>query len=283
MKCTRRVVVLSLAALVMGALTSMVQAEDPTFRDLVRKHIATQAAGGEPQTIPGLPASFQKIVALEYTVLLRKNGQDEAVDSNEYPFSLGDQIRVRIKPLNGLYIYIFHEGASGHRTCLLPMDKEMPPLARQDQSLDLPSDGSVFEFSPPAGEEKLIVVAVEEPSDDLAALSDVVFKKPDEQLTPAEKALQDKLKAQSTKTLKSIRERQAQGTRYRGLVTAEAMAKVNQAVERDRSERATLEEPPGTKYRSTFSMAASTKGVKPVELFVTIPLKSVAPKASTAK
>jgi hypothetical protein len=208
---------------------------------------------------------------------------EEPVDAATHQFNVGDQIRVRIKPLSGLYIYIFHEGASGQRVCLLPTDNEKPPLAKADQMLDLPQDGSVFEFSPPAGEEKLIVVATEEPSDDLAALSNVVFKKPDDQLTPSEKELQDKLKARSQKTLKSIRDRQALGTRYRGLFTEEAVSNVSKEMGDKGTSRAVLEEPPTGKQSSTFAMTAGLKGESGLELFVTIPLKSIPTKVASPK
>jgi hypothetical protein len=265
-------VAMSLAIVVMA---SAARADQPTFRDLVRKYVANQTAGVKPEKIPGLPADLQKVVALEYTVLWRHDGMDEAIDANSHQFVIGDQIRVRIKPLSELYIYIFHEGASGERVCLLPTDQEKPPLAKPGQTLDLPTDGSVFEFSPPAGEEKLIVVATEEPSDDLAALSHVVFKKPEDQLTPAEKELADKLKARSQKTLKSIRDRQAQGTRYRGLFTDDAVGQVSKEAGEKHTTRAVLEEPPSGKQSSTFAMSAAQNGEMPIELYVTIPLKSV--------
>jgi hypothetical protein len=255
-------------------------AAEPAFRDLVRKYVKAQSAGTVGEKLPGLPADLQKVVALEYTILLQRGADEQAVDSSSYQFMLQDRIRVRIQPLTDLYIYIFHEGASGHRTCLLPTDKEKPPLAKRDQVLELPADGSIFEFSAPPGDEKLIVVAAEEPIDDLAALTDVVFKKPDDQLTPQEKALQDKLRARSEKTLKSIRERQAQGLKYRGLFDDEALADVSKKVGDAGTKRAVMEEPPHGKEKSTFSMAASFKGDDHAELFVTIPMKSITGKGS---
>ncbi len=252
----------------------------PTFRDLVRKYVAEQEVGMAPTKLPGLPADVQEVMALEYTVLLRRDGRDEPVDASKYEFDIGDQIRVRIKPLSQVYIYIFHEGASGKQVCLLPTDRETPPLAKRDQPLDLPSDGSVFEFSPPAGTEKLIVVATEQPSDDLASLAHVVFKKPGDELTPAEQQIQDELKARSEKTLKSIRERQAQGTKYRGLFSDDAVAGVAQQMNQNNTTRAVLEEPPTKDQQSTFAMSAARKGSGPLELLVTIPLKSSPAKLS---
>ena len=252
-------------------LAGVVQGAEPSFRDLVRKYVQNPQPGAVA-ALPGVPEGLNKIIALEYTVLLRTPTGEEAVDATKYQFKLGDQIRVRIKPLSGLHIYIFHEGASGERTCLLPTDKETPPLASPDKELELPADGSVFEFSPPAGDEKLIVVALEQPSADLAALSDVIFKKPEDQLTPAEKDVQKQLKAKGSQTLKSILDRQSQSTRYRGLFTDESLANVKgQAAGKT---RAVLEEPPHGTQKSTFSLSASKGDDKQGELYVTIPLKS---------
>lgn len=248
-------------------------AAEPSFRDLVRKFVSKQSSEGK-SGLASLPDGVDKIVALEYTVLMRTPDGDQPIDAAKHQFRVGDQIRLRIKPLSGLYIYIFHEGVSGHRLCLLPTEKETPPLAQPEKSLDLPSDGSVFEFAPPAGEEKLIVVALEQPSDDLAALSDVIFKKPDDKLTDDEKKIQESLKGRHQQTLKSILERQAQGTRYRGLFSDEALAGVAQQMQKRGTTRALLEEPPHDGLTSTFAMSAAHKGAGHGELYVTIPLKS---------
>jgi len=257
----------------MSAASLTAHAEEPSFRDLVRKYVAGEKSAGGDQLAAALPDGVDKIVALEYTVLLQSQQGEEAVDASKYQFRVGDRIRVRIKPLSGLYIYIFHEGASGHRTCLLPTEKETPPLARPDKSIDLPSDGSVFEFSPPAGEEKLIVVALEKPSEDLAALSDVIFKKPDEKLSDDEKKIQDSLKARSQSSLKSILERQAQGTKYRGLFSDKTIANVGKEMKEKGVTRAMMEEPPHGTTRSTFALSAGGKSAGG-ELYVTIPLRS---------
>jgi hypothetical protein len=258
-------------------------AAQPTYRDLVRKYVSDQTAGIEPSKLPGLPEDVKEVMALEYTVLLRRNGGEEPVDANTHEFDIGDQIRIRVKPVGDLYIYIFHEGASGQQTCLLPTSDEKAPMAKPDQQLDLPTDGSVFEFSPPAGNEKLIVVATDQPSDDLAALANLVFKKPGDELTPEEKTLHDKLKARSDKTLKSIRERQAQGTRYRGLFDDQSVAKVSEEMKANNTTRAVMEEPPTAGNPSTFAMTAATKSGSPLELFVTIPLKSNNAKVSVSR
>jgi hypothetical protein len=95
--------------------------------------------------------------------------------------------------------------------------------------------------------------------------------------------LHEKLKARSDKTLKSIRERQAQGTRYRGLFSDEAVAKVSEEMKTKNTTRAVMEEPPSASNPSTFAMTAGTKTGGPLELFVTIPLKSNNAKVSVSR
>jgi hypothetical protein len=269
-------VVVAMTAVV--ATFGSARAEESTYRDLVRKFVLQSTADGKSTTSGGplamLPEGLNNVVSLEYTVLKRTPAGDEPVDASAHQFRIGDQVRLRIKPQLGLYLYIFHEGASGHRTCLLPTEKETPPLAQADKAIDLPADGSVFEFAPPAGDEKLIVVALEKPNDDLATLSDVIFKKPTDKLTDDEKKIQDTLKAKHEQTLKSILDRQAQGARYRGLFSDEAMAKVAKQMTERGATRALFEEPPHGKTASTYAWSVSRRDAGQGELCVTIPLKS---------
>lgn len=263
--------------------------DEPAMRDLVRKYVRRQdqaAAVGTSQTsgpkkgdVPDkLPGDLRKVIALEYTVLLRKNDDDqqqaveEPIDPHQYEFKLGDKIRVQVEPLNDLYIYIFHEGASGKRTCLLPEEDETPPLAKRETTMLLPSNGYI-EFEPPAGEERLIVVATEERID-RDVLASLVFKKPDEKLSDEEQAIQKKLKARAQKTLKSIREQRSQGTKFRGLFTDEVLAEIGGELKDEGGTRAVLEEPPHGTEKSTFTMSVSPDKDGAGELFVSIPLKS---------
>ena len=271
--------VFSLAASAVG--------DEPSVRDLVRKYVRRQeqaAAGGTSKTtapkkgdVPDkLPGDLRKVIALEYTVLLRKGEtEEEAIDPHEHQFKLGDRIRVQVQPLSDLFIYIFHEGASGERACLLPSEEETPPLAKGERNLRLPSDGGYFEFEPPAGNERLIVVATEVPVD-LKVLTSLVFKKPDEKLSSEEQAIQQKLKARAQKTLKSIREQQTQGTKFRGLFTDDVLADVAGELKDEGGTRAVLEEPPHGDQKSTFTMSVSPDKQGAGELFVSIPLKSTA-------
>lgn len=253
------------------------QATEPTVRDLVRKFIKQQELAKADTTQEALPGDLRKVIALEYTVLMEKAGDYVPVDPHATSFQIGDRIRVQIQPLSDVYIYIFHEGASGERTCLLPTEEEKAPLAKHDQVLRLPNDGGYFEFEPPAGDERLIVVATEERVD-VKVLSTLVFKAPDEKLTPEEEAIQQKLKGRVHKTLKSIREQASQGTKFRGLFSDELLNEVGGELRGKTNTRAVLEEPPHGSQSSTFTMSVSPDKEGATELFVSIPLKSTAAK-----
>ncbi|HUY34301.1 MAG TPA: DUF4384 domain-containing protein [Pirellulales bacterium] len=266
------VAVLCLATAVRG------DADEPSVRDLVRKYVQDHPNGAAvAEGAERLPGNIRKVVAMEYTVLLRKGDDEEPIDPHQHQFQLGDQIRVQVQPLSDLYIYIFHEGSSGRRSCLLPADDETAPLAKRDEILKLPNDGGYFQFEKPAGDERLIVVATEERVD-LKVLSGLVFKKPDEELSAEEQAIQKKLKARAQKTLKSIREQQTQGTKFRGMFNDDVLTKMGGELKDDESS-GVLEEPPHGREISTFSMSVSAKKQGAGELFVSIPLKSAPPAA----
>jgi hypothetical protein len=261
-----------LAAVMVAAVAGSASAQESNFRDLIRKY----AKGGDAAAAAQLASKIgvekvDGVVALEYKVLHKSGAEEKAVDPNTHKFNLGDKIRVRIEPLNEMYIYIFHEGASGERICLLPTEEETPPLAKGNKELDLPADG-YFEFAAPPGDEKLIVVATEKPIADLAGLSNVVFKKPDEELTPKEKEIKEKLKASGKKTLESLKTRNDQ-TAYRGILSDEALKKLGEGKTRG----VTLEEPPHGKTQSSFAVATSSGGERP-QLLIAIPLKSIGVK-----
>jgi hypothetical protein len=261
------------AALALGlcaVLSSSAVAAEPTFRDLVRKYLKT-GDGNHLASKLGAKTGVEGVVALEYKVLHKTDAGETPIDPATHSFNIGDKIRIRIEPLSEMYVYIFHEGASGERVCLLPTEEEQAPLVKAGKTIDLPSDG-YLEFAAPPGDEKLIVVATEKPIADLAGLSNVVFKKPNAALTPAEMEIKEKLKASGQKVLQSIKARNEQ-TAYRGLLSDEALAKVGaQAATRD----VTLEEPPHGDQQSSFAMACSPKGSAKPQLMVNIPLKSKA-------
>lgn len=270
------------AVLAIQALLLTAQAAEPPFRDAVRRSLAPRKPAEEPTPLPGLPAELEQAVALEYSVLLRKEGADETVDPAKYSFQPGDQIRVRIQPLRDLYLYVFYEDAVGRRRCLLPADRNTPWLTKRDQPVDLPTDGSVFEFDGKSGEEELTVVALDKPDDDLAAMCDLVCKKAENKLTAEERVTQGELRTRCQVMLKSIEDRQAQAARFRGVVNEAALAKLSREWKQSGAAAVVLEEPPGPRQTATLALSASKTGGRPA-LVVTIPLKSGPAKADAIK
>jgi hypothetical protein len=251
------------------------EAGEPTTRDLVRKYIQ-EGNGKELGKLIGFTKEVAHVVALDYSIAVRQDGQEKDVDPLNHQFQIGDQIQVKIQPVTDAYIYIFHQGASGEKTCLLPKEDrgEQAPLVKGGTTIKLPDDG-YLEFVAPPGAEELIVVATEKPTADLASLSNVVFKKPDEQLTPAEQEVKKTMISTVNKTLNSIRERQAKSNKFRGLLDAEQMQKFTSEVRRTGATRGVLEEPPHDKSGSTFVVSATTETQDSPSVWVNIRLKSI--------
>jgi len=211
-------------------------------------------------------------VALEYTILLAKDGQERPVDPNTYQFAVGDQFLVRIEAKDDMFIYVFTEGPEGEKSCLQPTDQERPPFVKKGERIELPGDG-LFQFATPPGEEKFIVVATAEPSKDLASLANVVFRKPNQLLTAAEQEQKAKLLGEYKQKMESTLKEKVAGAKTRGVLKKEsvdAFAKDLQA-----KKRGVIEEPPSNGETSSFAMAVSTpEGGKP-QMLLTISLKSI--------
>jgi hypothetical protein len=275
MSLASRLFVFSAACLL---LVQSVEGQEVKFRDLVRKYTKTKTPAAAQEIAQKLQTEqITGVVALEYKVLLVGDGGKETViDTTDHEFSVGDQIRVQIEPLQDVYIYIFHEGASGEQVCLLPDETESIPVAEAGKAINLPDNGH-FEFQNPPGEEKLIVVATEKPATNLNALQKVVFKKPDEELSPEEKKIKEQLKAQVKKTLQSMQSKQLKNIRFRGLLSDKALAKLG-AQKKKNTSQATLEEPPTKDKDASFAMSASLEKDREPQLYVNIPLKSISNK-----
>lgn len=261
--------------LAMLAGATDVGAQTSDFRDVLRRNVEERRFSFAPARLSVGKSDANDVLALEYTVLLHKEGKDSPVDEAVHEFHQGDQIRVRINPLTDMYVYIFYERAGGQRLCLQPISKESPPLARRNQAFELPADGSVYEFDAPQGEEKLLVVATAQPSEDLAALADMVCRKKEEKLTAEEKQRRKELRARSQKILQSLRDEQRRSVQYRGVLSDQALAKVGEELRRQGALQAILQEPPHDKQTGTFCAAASFDAANQPELFVTITLRSV--------
>ena len=129
-----------------GASSNSTAAPEPdvTFRDLVFKSFETNDFDELGQTV-GQTGPLKQVIALEYKVLLLKDGRETVVDSKVRPFKLGDMIRISVQPLKDSYIYIFHIGASGKSNFLVPQDAAQPSLTKANDAVILPPDG-YFEF-----------------------------------------------------------------------------------------------------------------------------------------
>lgn len=212
-----------------------------------------------------------KSIALEYTVILVDDaGNERAVDPAEHTFDVGDSFLVRIRPHDDLYVYVFNEGPGGERTCLLPASDEEPRRVRADAQISLPDDGGFFTFEPPAGEEKLIVVALPEPTDDIRLLATSVFKGRTGSLGAAE------ARKSADAALATLREKSGATVRTRGPVR-----KVVDRLDGGFGPGGTLShvEPPIDGASSSYGIAIAGQDAEGPELVLDIPLKS---KGSTA-
>ncbi len=211
-----------------------------------------------------------KSIALEYTVaLIDDNGKETAVDPANQTFQVGDSFLVKIKPQDDMYVYVFNEGPSGERSCLIPARDEKPFFVRKDAEITLPDDGGYFTFNPPAGEEKLLVVAVPEPTEDVRILARTVFQAQSGRLkTAAEQEAND---AQGAAAAKAIRDRAAAGVTKRGPSSA-AVPRADAPLPPDG--RITNVEPPGEGERSSYGLAIAGPDAGQPELILDIPLRS---------
>ena len=81
---------LVLVCLIPLVASQAVLADEPTFRDLARRYFAS-GDGTQLTKVVGLPKEVKHVVALDYTVLLLRDGGEKAVDPKDYEFKLGGQ------------------------------------------------------------------------------------------------------------------------------------------------------------------------------------------------
>ena len=222
-------------------------------RNIVRKQLPTNV----------------KSIALEYTiVLLDDNGREIAVDPIDKTFKVGDSFLVKIRPQDDMYVYVFTEGPQGDRACLIPARNEKPFFVTKDTDIKIPDDGGYFTFNPPAGEEKLLVVAVSEPTDDVRILARTVFKEKSGALkTEAEKAANA---AQGDAAARGLRDRATLNSR------GPSKALVDRAKSAPPVARHTNVEPPGDGEQTSFALAVAGPEAGNPELILDIPLRSQA-------
>lgn len=255
------------------------RAAEPAFRDTLRRYVNERASDASSrESPPGFASAIEHSIGLEYSVMLHKDGIDEPVDPERHRFHAGDQIRVRIQPLNDLYIYVFFDDERGCRHCLLPRDKNSPRLARYDQPVELPSDGSVFEFEAAAEQETFTLIATQQPDHDLTSLCDLVCKKRGE-LSPKERTLQADLTSKNQRALTALEERQQKAVFFRGRLSPQSLSRVAADMKQRGAEDVLVLEPPGEKQTSTLVIIFSNSTVPP-KLVVRVPLKANRPSAA---
>lgn len=210
-----------------------------------------------------------KSIALEYTItLLDENGKEIAVDPVNQTFKVGDSFLVKIRPQDDMYVYVFTEGPKGDRACLIPARNEKPFFVTKDTDIKIPDDGGYFTFNPPAGEEKLLVVAVSEPTDDVRILARTVFKEKSGTLkTEAEKAANA---AQGDAAARGMRDRAKLNSR------GPSKALVERAKSATPDARHTNVEPPGDGEQTSFALAVAGPEAGKPQLILDIPLRSQA-------
>jgi hypothetical protein len=245
---------------------------EPSFREVLRRFIGHRKVFEPPS---GYPTGANHSIALEYAVELRKNGSDEAVDPERHQFTPGDQIRVRIQSFDDVYVYVFFEDEQGWRHCLLPSAKNVPRLVKHDQPIELPTDGSVFEFESGYKGETLVLVATKDLDGDLATLCEAVCKKRSLTLTPEERSIQNELRDRNDKALLAIQSRQSMAVAYHGPISSESLSRVTAEMQERGAADALFVEPPGDDEASTLALFVSKSEVCP-SLAVCIPLKSAA-------
>lgn len=211
-----------------------------------------------------------KSIALEYTVVLvDKDGRERPVDPVAHTFELGDSFLVKIKPEDDLYVYVFNEGPGGERTCLLPAADEKPQLVKADSDIKLPEDGGYFTFEPPAGEEKLVVVALPEPTDDVRLLASVAFKTAEQKAAGlATATVEAKQKADTA--IDALREKSGSATRTRGPVR-KVIERIDGGIGKQTVSHV---EPPLDGEPSSYGIAITAADGSGPELVLDIPLRS---------
>lgn len=210
-----------------------------------------------------------KSIALEYTVILvDASGNERAVDPAEHTFAVGDSFLVRIRPQDDLYVYVFNEGPGGDRSCLLPSADEQPRLVKAGTDIALPDDGGYFTFEPPAGDEKLVVVALPEPTDDVRFLASSIFRGRTAGLQSEAAA---EARKQADAALDGLREKSGAAVRTRGPVR-----KVVERLDAGIGAGATIShvEPPSAGETSSYGIAVTSRDGSGPELVLDIPLRS---------
>ena len=145
------------------------------------------ARGTEPgaaildKAIPG-----KNIIALTYSLEVREGERWNRFTKDKLAkqeFQLGDFFRLVVDPVMDCHVYVFNQVDGGVATCIYPEPGRQMKLTGGSGEYVIPDPDPAsqreryFEFSPPAGSEKLYVVATTRKVTDRAVLAKVVTRK----------------------------------------------------------------------------------------------------------
>lgn len=202
-------------------------------RNIARKAIEQKIAAGT------------ELIGLEFEVLATDAAGDHvSVDAEKHSFAIGDSFVVKIRPQDDVYVYIFTEGPppDSERSRLLPHpDKdESAKFVRHGEEVTLPEADDVFTFEPPAGEEKLVVVASKKPVENLEWLAGKAFEEKGRTMNSVEAEQQENAKkgydALRARSASVVRTRAAGLEIYRALESASPKDLSNQEIVKEFSD-----------------------------------------------
>jgi hypothetical protein len=275
------VVVAALVAMWFAAGSAHAQ-EKYRFRDLVDRYFEEGKGEDIAKTI-GYKTSATQVIALRYKVLLYEKQGDQAaervVDPKTYSFKVGDRIRLAVEPFTESNVYVFHVGPNKTQKFLVPRKGDEPPRLPAKKEMALPARG-YFEFIPPSGDEKVLVVASEKPIGDQTLLASVLLKynDPNAVFSPQEETLRKSLYAAVEANLKSVAEQRNElrdkVVRFRGLGDEKDQKALAGDVEAKKPNAVTMEIPRTDVGTTAVCIIVNRDEAakSPAGFFVTIPL-----------
>jgi hypothetical protein len=275
-----RLVLAGIVSWAIGGIGAAAEAQT-RFRDLVYKTFDEDDHGALASQI-GLEGKQVDFTALEYKVLLLKEpgAAPTLVDPKTHRFTIGQQIKVLVRPLTRSHVYVYHVGASGRGSFLVPREDEEPAVVAPKKEIAIPQEG-YFEFVPPPGDEVLYVIATREPVWDRAVLAQVVTSKNPENDTPQMKEQRKQINAVVESVVKSEAEKRLErndgSIKYRGLLQAEDRKAFVEDLKSRGVTWGSVELPPEKPNEATVALgfrSADAPSQAGTALVVTIPLRS---------
>lgn len=147
-----------LAVTVPAAAVPAVAAAQPAGLDRVRQDV--EPSGRVKNVVLAQDSGWQIMHAFTWAIELEqagRRGEFRTVDAGR-EFHHGERFRLRIQAATDLYIYVLVHNADGSQEVLLPSGPERVPLVQAGGTEYLPGQGA-FRFSPPAGTERMRLIA----------------------------------------------------------------------------------------------------------------------------